>query len=137
MPPAELSRAPLAVPVVLELAAPPALPQPQDAAMPAQTVVDEDVDQASSAQLSESWSEFVPDFFVPPAAVEAAKASADEGPGPWPPVIPDDPVDATPAAPRATSDAPRASARRPTIRSLTRFLRQLKTRRRRAVSEYP
>lgn len=132
MPPAELSRAPLAVPAVLE-PAPPAVPQSLDTAAPARAVVD----QASSPQLLESWSEFVPDFFVLPAAVEAAKASADEGPGPWPPVIPDDPVDAIPAAPRATSDSPRASARRPTIRSLTRFLRQLKTRRRRAVSQYP
>jgi hypothetical protein len=90
--------------------------------------------------FSESWSELLPDVFVLPAAVEAAQATADEGPGPWPPVIPDDPpddpTDAPAVAPRATAAVPATPPCRGPLQTLARFLRQVKTRRSTVVSEY-
>jgi hypothetical protein len=87
----------------------------------------------AAATLSESWSELMPDVFVLPAAVEAAQATADEGPGPWPPVVADDPVDAPPLVPKATAATPAIPPRNQPqpLQALKRLLRQI-----RVVSEY-
>jgi hypothetical protein len=89
----------------------------------------EDVDPApaSPAPLSESWSELTPDVFVLPAAVEAAQATADEGPGPWPPVVADDPADAPMATPKATAALPAVPPRGQALQALERLLRRVKT----------
>jgi hypothetical protein len=89
------------------------------------------------APSTESWPELLPDVFVLPAAVEAEQAAADEGPGPWPPVIPDDPAEVPSVAPRATAAVPPPPPRRRPLEALTSLLRRVKTRRSGVVSEYP
>jgi len=93
-----------------------------------------DVESASgrTAPLSEPWPELMPDAFLLPAAVEAAQAAADEGPGPWPPVVADDPVQPPLAPPiDATSVAPGTAPRHRLLQALKRLLHQV-----RAVAEY-
>jgi len=96
----------------------------------------------ASPTLSEAWSELMPDVFVLPAAVEAAQATADEGPGPWPPVVADDPVDAQDSvaarsmASRATAAVPAIPPASQPLQALKRLLGQVKARRRGVVSEY-
>jgi len=95
----------------------------------------DNVDSApeAAAPLSESWSELMPDVFVLPAAVEAAQATADEGPGPWPPVVADDSEDAPLIAPEAAAAVPAIPPRtqHQPLQALKRLLRQI-----RVVSEY-
>jgi hypothetical protein len=89
----------------------------------------------AAAPSTESWSELSSDVFALPAAVEAAQASLDEGPGPWPPEIADDPAEPPAKAPRAAA-VPVTLARRRPLDALKGFLRRVKTRRRAVVSEY-
>jgi hypothetical protein len=84
------------------------------------------------------WSEMASDAYVLPAAVEAARATADEGPGPWPPVIADDPVEAPVFATQAEPEAEPApgAARKPNVNALNRFLRRVETRRATVMAQY-
>jgi hypothetical protein len=98
----------------------------------------EELDPELPALVDDAWSE-QPDVYVLPAAVEAARATADEGPGPWPPVIADDPVEAPIAAFEAAPEPAAASAapiRRPSLGALNKFLRRVETRRSAVVAEY-
>jgi|HubBroStandDraft_2_1064218.scaffolds.fasta_scaffold535366_1 hypothetical protein len=89
------------------------------------------------APLTESWPELLPDAFALPAAIEAEQAAADEGPGPWPPVILDDPAEASPMPPITAAAVPVPSRRRRPLEALTSLFRRAKTRRAGVVSEYP
>lgn len=97
----------------------------------------EELDPELPALVDDAWSE-QQDVYVLPAAVEAERAIADEGPGVWPPVIPDDPVEAPIAARETAPAAPAetAPARRPNLGALNKFLRRVETRRSAVVSEY-
>lgn len=97
----------------------------------------EELDPELPALVDDAWSE-QQDVYVLPAAVEAERAIADEGPGVWPPVIPDDPVEAPIAArePAPAAPAEAAPARRPNLGALNKFLRRVETRRSAVVAEY-
>jgi hypothetical protein len=88
--------------------------------------------------LAGEWSEMGSDAYVLPAAVEAARATADEGPGPWPPVIEDDPVESPVAAMAAAPVAEfvPAASRKPNVNALNRFLRRVETRRASVMAQY-
>ena len=99
----------------------------------------EELDPELPALVDDAWSE-QQDVYVLPAAVEAERAIADEGPGVWPPVIPDDPVEA-PIAAREAAPAPvpavePAPARRASVSALNKFLRRVENRRSAVVAEY-
>jgi len=84
------------------------------------------------------WSEMASDAYVLPAAIEAARATADEGPGPWPPVIEDDPVEAPVLAVQSEQVAETAptAMRKPNVNALNRFLRRVETRRATVMAQY-
>jgi hypothetical protein len=96
----------------------------------------EELDPELPALVNDAWSE-QQDVYVLPAAVEAERAIADEGPGVWPPVIPDDPIEAPIAAREVAPAVPEpAPARRPNLGALNKFLRRVETRRSAVVAEY-
>ena len=112
-------------------------PADADQAPRAQAITHDSFDPDLPGQLEDAWAEMQPDSFVLPAAVEAARSVADEGPGPWPPVIEDDPVDEMPVAAMAAAPAPIApTVRQPGVRALNQFLRKVENRRSAVVAQY-